>query len=439
LHAALNAAEPVAAQLELLAASVASFTPERTEAVTGVPGADLAQVGRALAAAARPLVVCTRAATLCPRAADLLACLATLGAATRAGTTSWSSLLWLGRYSNSQGARDMGAVPYLLTGFQAVSDPEVRARFGRAWGISLPQAPGLAAWDMLGEVKGLFVMGDDPVSMLPDPARIRSALEELDFLAVQDIFLTATAELADVVLPGASFAEKDGTFTSAERRVQRVRQAVDPPGGARPDWEILSEISRRLGRRMGYRSPAEIMDRIASLTPAYSGISHSSLEGEWGVRWPLEAALGEAAPRLGNGAGGEPESHEDVAPEAQEGYPLVLYPDYALEAWADDALVAGCPGLARELGATRPARPAILEISPADAQERELRDGQRVRVRSRSGEMEATVQTNAGLRKGVLAIPFRRREAAARVMPASTHPETGVPGLVPCAVTIEKA
>ncbi len=438
LHVALAKAE--AAEVESLAATVANWTPDQTEATTGVPASDVIRVGEALSACRAPLVIYTRAASLGPQGADVLAALSAFGKAATASTASWSPLLWLGNYCNFQGARDMGVTPYFLAGYQPVSDEAVRSKFGRAWGVSIPVEAGLPSWDMLGRAKALFVMGDDPLANSPDVAAARDALSKLDFIAVQDIFLTPTAQMAHVVLPGSSFAEKEGTFTNTERRVQRVRRAVDSPGEARADWEILCELSRRLGRPIEYDSPAQIMAEISSLVPIYSHISHERLDEGWGVRWSLDGAL--AADRAALGAEQEegPTSvAQSSAPALDEEFQFTLVADHVLGAWKTDTFVANAIGLRRQQGADRAGSDVHVEISRADAQKLELREGSRVKLRSRNGEMEAEVRISDAVRAGVLVLPAAMREAASVVLPPTADAESGVPLLRPAAVSIEKA
>ncbi len=438
LHVALAKAEP--AEGDSLAAMVANCTPDQTEVATGVPASEVIRAGEALAAAGRPLVIYTRVASLGPQGADTLMALSAFGKAAGADD-SWCPLLWLSSYCNFQGARDMGVVPYFLAGYQPVSEEAARAKFAQAWGTPLPSEAGLPSWEMLGRVRALFVMGDDPVSSLPDVGATREALSNIDFLVVQDIFLTPTAEAADVVLPGASFAEKDGTFTNTDRRVQRVRRASDPPGEARPDWEILCDLSRRLGRPMEYDSPSKVMDEVAKLAPIYSEISYQRLDEDWGVRWSLDGAV--AADRAAFGAEDEEEGPASVsrpaAPAVDDEYPFVLVGDHSLGAWGADKLVVNAVGIRRQQGADR--RPQLPELwmSRADCQERGLREGSRVRVRSRTGEVEAAVHVSDAVAAGVIALPAVMREAAAAVLPAAADSETGVPGLRPAAVSVEEA
>lgn len=437
LQAAFERKRPNTPAAEALATSLSDWVPERTEVVTGVSADLVDKAAETISRADRPVIICTRGTSIQQHASELLNSLSALSWLSNGGAQPRPVLLWLGHYSNLQGARDMGVVPYFLTGYQAVADQQTRGKFSRSWGIEdLPVEPGLAAWDMLGQVKGMLVMDDDPVGRLPDPGRARTALEGMEFLAVIDIFPTATTEVAHVVLPGASFAEKDGTFTSADRRVQRVRQAASPPGAAKPEWRILCELSSRFGYAMSYDSLAKVMDEIAVLTPLYEGASFAALDAGWGLHLP--AADHVPPPEL-NGADEETQSilHR-VLPAVDAEFPLVMTVDYSLQAWVDDPMVGGTVTLRRELGADRARSIPSIEICPLDAKELQLRDGQGVRVRSRTGEMKALAHVTDDVSPGTVVLPFAMRELAAQAMPPALHPESGVPILPPCAVSVHK-
>ncbi|GAG37953.1 unnamed protein product, partial [marine sediment metagenome] len=200
---------------------------------------------------------------------------------------------------------DMGALPDVYPGYQKVDDPSVREKFEKAWGASLPAEPGLTVVEMINaaaeaEVKALYIMGENPMLSDPDVNHVEAALRKLEFLVVQDIFLTETARLAHVVLPAAAFAEKDGTFTNTERRVQRVRKAVEPIGLSRADWEIVCDVARRTGYSMGYDCASSILEEIASLTPSYGGIAYDRLE-KGSLQWPCPARQHSGTPYLHKG------------------------------------------------------------------------------------------------------------------------------------------
>lgn len=439
VHAAFQHAGPPSPESEEFAAGIADLTPERAGSATGVAASLIEDAGRLLASAARPLILYTRGLTLQPEATDVLAALSALGGGNGGSDGSWPRLLWLSRYSNLQGARDMGVVPYFLPGYRSVTDEGPRARFAEAWGAPIPTEGGLSAWEMLGAVRALVVMGDDPLVTLPDIASARKALAGLSFLVVLDSVLSPIAETAHVVLPAASFAEQDGTFTSTEHRVQRVRAAVPPLGEARPGWQVICELSGRLGRPMAYASPASIMAEVASLAPAYAGVSYQALDDSVGGLL-VEPQAGVAQATAPKASEAEPSFALDqaAAPETDDEFPYVLAPDYALRSWGGEALVASSVCLRRELAPGRPSQLAQIEIGRADARERGLRDGQQVVIRSRAGEMRASLRLNDAVRPGVLALPYSMREAAAAVMPPALHPETGVPLLAPCAVSIHQ-
>jgi predicted molibdopterin-dependent oxidoreductase YjgC len=438
-QAAFQHARPPSPESEDFAARIADLSTQRAESATGVAASLIEDVGRLLASATRPLILYTRGLTLQPEATDVLAALSALTSSNGKSDGSWTSLLWLSRYSNLQGARDMGVVPYFLPGYQSVTDERSRARFAEAWGAPIPTEGGLSTWEMLGAVRALIIMGDDPLITLPDIAGAKEALAGLSFLVVLDTVPTPVAEAAHVVLPGASFAEKDGTLTSAEHRVQRVRASVPPPGEARPEWQVICELSGRLGRPMEYGSPADIMAEIVSLAPAYAGVSYQALEDSPGGLL-VEPQAGVAQPTASKASEAEPSFplDEAAAPETDNEFPYVLAPDYALRSWGGESLIACSVCLRRELAPGRPSQLAQIEISRADARERGLRDGQQVVIRSRIGEMRASLRLNEAVRPGVLALPYSMRAAAAAVMPPELHPETGVPLLAPCAVSIHQ-
>ena len=253
----------------------------------------------------------------------------------------------------------MGALPSFYPGYWRVDDQAAKERFEEAWGRSLSAKPGLTVTEMIGaaqkgRLKALYIVGENPVLSEPDTNHTTEALSELETLVVQDIFLTETAQLADVVLPAASFAEKSGTFTSTERRVQRVRKAIDPPGAARPDWEIVSALSARLGYSMSYENSAEIMAEIARLTPTYGGISHARL-GSGGIQWPCWDPGHPGTPilhkgRFSRGRGKFHVVHDGPPAELPtSAYPILLTTGRVLEHWHTGSMSHRIP----RIGVTR--------------------------------------------------------------------------------------
>ena len=338
----------------------------------------------------------------------------------------------LSRYANLQGACDMGLLPHFLTGYQPVADAQVREKFAAKWGSAPPADPGLPFWRMAGTVKSAYLMGADPIVSAPDPAAARQFLEGLDFLVVADLFLTEAAGLAQVVLPAASFAAKEGTFTSLDRRVQRLRKAVEPPGEARADWQVVCELAGALGTSFPYGSPGEILEEIADLTPAYGEISTQRLEAEWGMQWRLDATGG--APQAG-GAEAPPVS-------TSEEYPFVLALDTTIGTWEANTMCRQPGTLQRESGivhADYPQAPPV-EMNPEAMQDLQARPLTPVRLLTAAGEMTAAIKPNPEVPKGVLLVPYYAREQARAALgePVATA-EDGAPLFAPCAVKVETA
>ena len=361
--------------------------------------------------------------------------------------------------NNVQGCSDVGGVPSFYTAYQPVTDPDVRAKFEAAWGVSLPPVPGLTTTEMVdgiltGQVKGWYVMGENPLMSEPNLAHARHAVEQLEFFVAQDIFFNETHIYADVILPAASFAEKDGTFTNSDRRVQRVRRAIPPPGQARADWEIIADLARRTitldeGRRTkdeeaghrarfvvrpsssswSYPDPSAIWDEMRQVTPDFAGISYERLEREGGVHWPCPAPEHPGTPFLfaddfpsGRGkfwtVGTGTESEQ---PDAD--YPFVLSTGRVLYHWHG--------GTMTRVSALDEAWPeCTVELHPADAAQLGLATGDWADVASRRGSITARVLVTGRSPTGMVFIPFHFAEAAANVLTDNRHrPARQDPGL----------
>jgi predicted molibdopterin-dependent oxidoreductase YjgC len=345
--------------------------------------------------------------------------------------------------NNVQGACDMGALPDLYPGYQKVADPAAREKFERAWGRKLPEKPGLTLVEAMnaaaaGTVRAMLFMGENAMVSDPNLNHVEEALKALEFLVVQDIFLTETAQLADVVLPTASFAEKDGTFTNTERRVLLVNKVIDPPGEAREDWQILTELATRLGYPMRYDHPAAIMDEIASVAPIYGGIRHRRLR-EGGLPWPCPADDHPGTPILHQGkfSRGLGKFHPvDYLPPAElpdEDYPFLLstgrilyhYHTGSMSRRAEALNAYVCEGYA--------------EIHPKDVARLGLTDGERVRVTTRRGEIETKVLSTERVAEGSVFIPFHFAEAAAnRLTNDALDPRAKIPEYKVAACRLEK-
>jgi len=278
---------------EELKGSIEEYTPTYVSKVTGVSEENLYKAARVYSQSSKACILYAMGITQHTTGTDNVLALANLAMATGNVGKDGAGVCPLRGQNNVQGACDMGALPNVFTGYQSVADDTLRQKFEEAWKASLSPVPGQTVVEIMhkagtGEIKGIYILGEDPVLSDPNGRHVIDSLKNLDFLVVQDIFLSETARLADVVLPGASFAEKDGTFTNTERRVQRVRKAIEPVGNSKADWLIIPEIASRLGYKMEYENPTDIMNEIASITPIYGGINYNRIE-QAGLQWPCPA------------------------------------------------------------------------------------------------------------------------------------------------------
>jgi predicted molibdopterin-dependent oxidoreductase YjgC len=326
-----------------------------------------------------------------------------------------------------------------------VTDPAIQDKFERAWEVEgLSDQVGLTVTALIdgaceGSTRVLFVLGENPMLSDPDINHVRQCLEDLPFLVVQDIFLTETAELADVVLPATSFAEKDGSFTGTDRRIQRVRKAIEPVGESRPDWGILCQLARRMDAHgFDFQSPGEVMDEIAALTPIYGGVSYKRLDEEGSLQWPVPTADHPGTPYLHKGmfSRGLGRFHAIEFQEAVElpddEYPFTLTTGRMMFHWHTGTMTRRSEKLERE--APNP----YVELHPEDAARIGLNGAKRVRVASRRGEIELGVRITPRIRPGVVFIPFHYAEAAANVLTnAALDPIAKIPEYKVCAVKVQ--
>ena len=348
--------------------------------------------------------------------------------------------------NNVQGACDMGGLPNVYPGYQPVTVGEANRKFADAWGVDeLPTKIGLTILEMMqgidnDEVKALWIMGENPVVSDPDANHVVKTLEKLELLIVQDIFLTPTAKLAHVVLPGVSFAEKDGTFVNTERRVMRVRKAIDPIGDARQDWQIIQDISNRFGYAMAYNSPEDIFNEITKLTPSYGGMTYERLEGQ-GLQWPCPTPEHPGTPFLhnrGNFARGKGLFHAiDYKPPAEvtdADYPFWMTTGRIFSQYHTGTMTRKSKALDMEVPV------GFLEINPADASALDLKDGHKVKISSRRGAIETRVMITDRVEEGVVFMPFHFEEANVnKLTNPAMDPIAKIPELKVCAVKLEKA
>lgn len=430
---------------EALKDLVKEYTPEYVEKITSIPKEKLLEIARIYAKARKAMIVYSMGITQHTTGVDNVKSLANLAMVTGHLGFASSGVNPLRGQNNVQGSCDTGALPNLFSGYQAVTDENLRKKFAAAWGVQdLPAKPGLTVTEIMsavgkGIVKGLYVMGENPVISDPDSKHVRDCLSKAEFLVVQDIFLTDTAEYADVVLPSASFAEKDGTFTSTERRVEKIRKVIEPPGEARADWQILCEVAKGMGyEKMNYNHPSEIMEEIASLTPIYAGVSYERLD-PFGLQWPCPSKDHPGTPILhkekftkGKGTF-MPRPFIPPAEPTDKEYNFVLSTGRVYWHWHTRTMTNRTSTLERE------APEAFVEINSEDAKELGIKDNQLVKVTSRRGSISLRARVGSKVVKGSLFIPFHFREAAANILTiCAVDPTAKIPEYKVCAAKIEK-
>ncbi len=396
--------------------AVQGYSPEEAERVTGVQADDIRTAARLYASTEHAGIYYTLGITEHTHGTDNVYGLANLVLMTgHLGRVS-SGLNPLRGQNNVQGANDAGASPVYYPGYQRVRDPNVRQKFETAWGTDLSPDDGLSLNQMmkvLGTgVRGLFVMGEDIVLSEPNVGAVEAGLNDVEFLVLQDIFPNETMRFADVVLPATCFAEKEGVFTNSDRRVQRVRKAVDPPGEARADWTIVSELARRVGYPMPhYGHPREIYAEMVSLCPTFAGISHERIESEGGLQWPCPTPEHPGTPTLhGDGpmkgkATFQAIHYRPSAELADAEYPFVLSTGRTLYHYNSATQTRRDPGPV----AKQPEN--FVQIHPSDARKINVSEGEQVYVASRRGEVKAAISITRSVRPGCVWMPFHYSES----------------------------
>jgi len=429
---------------EALKETVAKYTPEYAERICGVPASQLTAAARMYARARAGSIVYCMGITQHTVGTDNVKTLGNLAMLCGNVGILGGGVNPLRGQNNVQGACDMGGLPNVFSGYQPVTDAANRRKMAEAWGVAnLPDWAGMTMTEMLpaiaqGGIKALYIMGENPALTDPDSDHAIKAMQALELLVVQDLFLTETGKLADVVLPAASFAEKDGTFSNTERRVSRVRQAIPPVGQAKPDWQIICEIAGRLGYPMKYAGPEEIFEEIRRLTPSYAGISYQRLEAG-GLQWPCPNAEHPGTvylhkDRFSRGLGMFfAIEHRDPAEMPDAEYPLYLTTGRLLYQYHSGTMSRRAPGLVEKAPECR------VEMAAADAARYGIADGQQVRVRTRRGKITAKAQISDKAVPGTIFLPFHYAEASAnKLTNAALDPVSKIPEYKVCAVQIEK-
>lgn len=423
--------------------TIEDFTPEKAEEITGVPKKKIVEAALLYGKAERPAIYYTMGITQHSHGTDNVFSIANLALMTGNLGRESTGVNPLRGQNNVQGSTDMGCIPNQYTGYQKVDIPEVQAKFEAAWGVSLSGKVGLTATEMVnaaheGKIKALYIMGENPMISDPDLNHTKKALEKLDFLVVQDIFMTETAELADVVLPSACFAEKEGTFTNTERRLQRVRKAVTAPGDARTDSDIIIDLSARMGHVMKYDSVEDILKEAGKVWPGIAGITYLRINTD-GLQWPCpdinhpgtQYLFKSGFPR-GKATFTSVTYKPSKEPTDKE-YPFVLTTGRQLFHYHTGSMTRKVKGL------NEVASEAYVEINPADASRLEIESGDRLKVSSRRGNIVIKAVVSDRPSEGVVFIPFHYKEAAANVLTnPALDPVCKIPELKVCAVKIEK-
>ena len=421
------------------------YVPEAASKITGVPTETIVRAARLYAGSGKAGIYYTMGITQHAHGTENVFAIANLALMTGNLGKESSGVNPLRGQNNVQGSTDMGCIPNMYPGYQRVNIPAIKQKFEELWNAKLSDKEGLTAPEMLaaaekGKLKAMYIMGENPVLSDPNMAHTIKALKALDLLVVQDIFMTETAELAHVVLPGSSFAEKVGTFTNTERRVQRVRRAVNSPGAAMKDSLIIMELSKKMGYEMSYTHTVEVFREIGQVWPALAGMSYARLE-DGGLQWPCPTPDHPGTPFLFKGGFPRgkgrftPVMYKPSAEQTDKEYPYILTTGRQLFQYHTGSM-------------TRRVKPidkispeSYVEINPDDAQALSIESGAKVKVISRRGSITVKAVVTKRPVKGVVFIPFHFKEAAANALTSnsSLDPVAKIPSLKVSAVRIEKA
>jgi len=431
--------------------SLESYTPEYAEEACGVPAESIRQAARLYGKASAAAIYWGMGISQSSHGTDNAISLANLALLTGNIGRPGTGLNPLRGQNNVQGCSDSGGLPNVFPGYQPVSDQDVREKFEKNWGVSLDSEPGLTTMEMVdavesGTIKGYYVMGENPMMSEPDLLHARQVMERLEFVLYQDIFMNETGEYADIILPAANFAEKDGTFTNSDRRVQLIRPAVKPPGEARPDWAIIQDLARRVQKKLGvtsfagfnFNSPAEIWREMADLTPPFQGISHQRISAENGVHWPCPTEDHPGTPYLftesfPRGKGKlTPIAYRPSSELPDDEYPFILSTGRVLYHWHGGTLTRRS-----KLDDIYPE--ALVEIHPRDAEQLGISSRDWVNMRSRRGEIQVRTLVTERSPVGTVFLPFHFVEAAANILTVDARdPQAKIPDYKVCAVALEK-
>lgn len=423
--------------------TVEKYSPEYVAKITGVKVEDLIKAAKIYAREGKASILYTMGITQHTTGTDNVLSLANLAMLTGNIGRPSTGVNPLRGQNNVQGACDMGALPNVYTAYQQVGDKKVMDQLSTTWQIKLSNKPGLQATDMFqavldGSIKGMYIMGENPILSDPNSSHVIKALEKLDFLVVQDIFMNETSAYADVILPAAAYAERYGTYTNTERRVQLSYPAVKAPGEARPDWQIITELGKKMGFPWNYKSAEEVFAEIAAVTPSYGGLSYKRLQSN-SLQWPCPSPEHEGTCYLhkdifarGKGLFSAVE-YKKPAEEPDETYPFILTTGRHLFHYHTGTMSRRSKGLSRH----RPEE--FVQVSPQDGIALGLQDEDMIEITSRRGQVQAKVRLTDKVAPGTVFMTFHYRETATNLLTNDVHdPVAGIPELKVCAVNIRK-
>jgi formate dehydrogenase major subunit len=425
--------------------AVAPYTPERAETICGVNASLIRRSAELYARGPRSSTLWAMGLTQHSTGTDIVTALLNLILVTGSIGRWGAAMIPIRGQNNVQGASDVGAIPMFYTDYQSVTEPSVRHIFASAWGVPderIPLTPGLKVTSIVKEgspVRGMYIMGENPIISDPDVSHAEEWFRNLEFLAVQDLFLTETARYADVILPGASFAEKDGTYVNTERRIQLAKKAVDPPGEARGDLEIVIELSNRIGLQTNFRDAADVMDEIARVTPSWRGVAHRRLDGTGGLQYPVPHAehpgtaflFDDRFPTPDGKAVFHPVEFLPPAELPDDDYPFILNTGRQMYHWHTGTMTRRSFALdARESTPT-------VELNPADAVALGVQDGDTIAISSRRGRITIAARISGRVARHQVFVPMHYREAAVNLLTnPALDPYAGIPEFKVCAVNL---
>ncbi len=423
--------------------TVKKYTPEYVEKITGVPAEELKKAARLYATSGASSIVYAMGITQHITGTDNVKSLANLAMLTGNIGRPGTGVNPLRGQNNVQGACDMACLPGNLPAYKRVAEDAERKPFEDAWGVKLPSKPGLTIPKIIdgaagGTIKALYVMGENPMMSDPDTAHVEKALKNLELFIVQDIFRNETADLAHVVLPSSAWAEKEGTFTNTERCVQRIRKAVDAPGEAKDDWQIISMIANKLGASWNYENAKSVMEEINKVTASYAGITYDRIEWK-GIQWPCPNTEHPGTPILHTHAFTRGKGlftvceHIPAAEQTDAEYPLILTTGRILYQYHTATMSRRSKGLVSRTPE------AFVEINTADAKKLGISQGQKVEIASRRGSIEVVAVVSNRTDTGVVFIPFHYAEASVnRLTNKAIDPVANIPEYKVCAVKLRK-